>query len=204
MPKPSPIRTCVFPCAGFGTRFLPATKVVAKEMLPLVDKPVIQYGVEEAFASGITRMVMVTSRGKGAVVDHFHHTGELEPFLREKGKLELLEEVDRVNHLGDVIAVRQMEQLGLGHAVLMAESAVGDEAFAVLLPDDIVMADEPCLAQMMAMHRQTGAPIVSVRANASFFRSPVLMKWERGPEATNKKTSAAPESGGSRSAGGRV
>ena len=156
------VRTCVFLCAGFGTRFLPATKVVPKELLPLVDKPALQYSVEEAVGAGLAKMVVVTSRGKGAILDHFHPTLELEAFLREKGKTELLEEVQRVNHLADVISVRQQEPLGIGHAVLMARGAIGDEPFAVVLPDDVIAAERPCLAQMLEVYEETGAPVVAL------------------------------------------
>ncbi|MGH9456635.1 MAG: UTP--glucose-1-phosphate uridylyltransferase GalU [Thermoanaerobaculia bacterium] len=157
-----PLRTCVFPCAGYGTRFLPATKVVPKEMLPLVDKPVIQYGVEEAIASGLGRVVIITSRGKDSIIDHFDRSIELEASLREREKRDLLETVEEIAGLTHVIGVRQKEQLGLGHAVLQAAPAVGDEPFAVLLPDDVILADPPCLQQMMEVYRETGRPVVAL------------------------------------------
>lgn len=157
-----PLRTCVFPCAGYGTRFLPATKVVPKEMLPLVDKPVIQYGVEEAIESGLGRIVVITSRGKDSIIDHFDRSVELEVSLRERSKNELLAEMEDIAGLTHVISVRQKEQLGLGHAVLQAAPAVGDEPFAVVLPDDVILADPPCLHQMMDVYRETGRPVVAL------------------------------------------
>src|SRR5256712_11898637 len=142
------LRTCVFPCAGLGTRFFPATKVVPKEMLPLVDKPILQYGIEEARDSGFDKLIIVTSNGKDSILDHFDRTAELERSLRERQKLDLLAEVETVSRMVDLIAVRQKEALGLGHAVLVSRDAVGDEPFAVVLPDDVILADEPCLLQM--------------------------------------------------------
>ncbi|HVR43800.1 MAG TPA: UTP--glucose-1-phosphate uridylyltransferase GalU [Thermoanaerobaculia bacterium] len=157
-----PLRTCVFPCAGYGTRFLPATKVIPKEMLPLVDKPVIQYGVEEAIESGLGRIVIITSRGKDSIIDHFDRSIELEVSLRQRQKQKLLEEMVEIAGLTHVISVRQKEQLGLGHAVLQAAPAVGEEPFAVVLPDDVILADPPCLHQMMEVHRETGRPVVAL------------------------------------------
>ena len=116
----NPLRTCVFPCAGFGTRFFPATKVIPKEMLPLVDKPILQYGIEEARDSGLDKLIIVTSKGKDTILDHFDRTSELERSLRERGKDDLLAEVDAVSRMVDLISVRQKEALGLGHAVLTA------------------------------------------------------------------------------------
>src|SRR2546428_10518324 len=142
------LRTCVFPCAGFGTRFFPATKVVPKEMLPLVDNPILQYGIEEARDSGFDKLIIVTSKGKDTILDHFDDTAELERSLRERQKLDLLAEVETVSRMVDLIAVRQKEALGLGHAVLVSRDAVGDEPFAVVLPDDVILSDEPCLLQM--------------------------------------------------------
>lgn len=156
------LRTCVIPCAGYGTRFLPATKVIPKEMLPLVDKPVIQYGVEEALASGLDKIVIVTSRGKEAILDHFDKTIELEASLRARGKTDLLNEVEKVSRMIEVIAVRQKEALGLGHAVLMAADVVGNEPFAVLLPDDVILANPPCLAQMFEVYREVRKPVVAL------------------------------------------
>ena len=159
MPK---LRTCVFPCAGFGTRFFPATKVVPKEMLPLVDKPILQYGIEEARDSGFDKLIIVTSNGKDSILDHFDRTSELERSLRERKKLDLLAEVEAVSRMVDLIAVRQKDALGLGHAVLQAKDAVGNEPFAVILPDDVILADEPCLLQMRHVFEETGRPVVAL------------------------------------------
>lgn len=156
------LRTCVFPCAGFGTRFFPATKVIPKEMLPLVDKPILQYGIEEARDSGLDKLIIVTSKGKDSILDHFDRTSELERSLRERQKLDLLAEVDTVSRMVDLIAVRQKEALGLGHAVLTARDAVGNEPFAVLLPDDVILADEPCLLQMRRVYEDTGRPVIAL------------------------------------------
>lgn len=158
----SSLRTCVFPCAGFGTRFFPATKVIPKEMLPLVDKPILQYGIEEARDSGLDKLIIVTSKGKESILDHFDRTSELERSLRERGKADLLQEVDTVSRMVDLIAVRQKEALGLGHAVLTAKDAVGREPFAVVLPDDVILADEPCLNQMRRVFEETGRPVVAL------------------------------------------
>jgi len=156
------LRTCVFPCAGFGTRFFPATKVIPKEMLPLVDKPILQYGIEEARDSGLDKLIIVTSKGKDTILDHFDRTAELERSLNERGKLDLLAEVDNVSRMVDLIAVRQKEALGLGHAVLVAKDAVGSEPFAVVLPDDVILAEEPCLNQMRRVFEDTGRPVVAL------------------------------------------
>ena len=158
----SALRTCVFPCAGFGTRFFPATKVIPKEMLPLVDKPILQYGIEEARDSGMDKLVIVTSKGKESILDHFDRTAELERSLRERGKDELLAEVDAVSRMVDLMAVRQKEALGLGHAVLTARDAVGNEPFAVILPDDVILAELPCLLQMRRVFEDTGRPVVAL------------------------------------------
>jgi UTP--glucose-1-phosphate uridylyltransferase len=156
------LRTCVFPCAGFGTRFFPATKVVPKEMLPLVDKPILQYGIEEARDSGLDKLIIVTSKGKESILDHFDRTSELERSLRERGKTDLLTEVDNVSRMVDLISVRQKEALGLGHAVLTAKDAVGGEPFAVVLPDDVILAEEPCLNQMRRVFEETGRPVIAL------------------------------------------
>jgi UTP--glucose-1-phosphate uridylyltransferase len=156
------LRTCVFPCAGFGTRFFPATKVIPKEMLPLVDKPILQYGIEEARDSGFDKLIIVNSKGKDTILDHFDRTAELERSLNERGKFDLLAEVDTVSRMVDLISVRQKEALGLGHAVLVAKDAVGNEPFAVLLPDDVILAEEPCLKQMRRVFEETGRPVVAL------------------------------------------
>jgi UTP--glucose-1-phosphate uridylyltransferase len=144
------VRKAVFPAGGLGTRFLPATKVIPKEMLALVDKPIIQYGVEEAIASGIEHIIIVTGRGKGAMEDHFDISFELDATLERRGKHELLAVSRGVSSLARISYVRQKEPLGLGHAVLCAKDLVGDEPFAVILPDDVIDAEVPCLKQMMA------------------------------------------------------
>lgn len=158
----SSLRTCVFPCAGFGTRFFPATKVIPKEMLPLVDKPILQYGIEEARDSGLDKLIIVTSKGKDSILDHFDRTSELERSLQERGKSDLLAEVDTVSRMVDLISVRQKEALGLGHAVLTAKDAVGREPFAVVLPDDVILAEEPCLMQMRRVFEDTGRPVIAL------------------------------------------
>lgn len=156
------LRTCVLPCAGFGTRFFPATKVIPKEMLPLVDKPILQYGIEEARDSGLDKLIIVTSKGKESILDHFDRSLGLERQLREKGKNDLLGEVEATGKMVDLISIRQKDALGLGHAVLMAKDAVVNEPFAVLLPDDVIMADEPCLLQMRHVFEETGRPVVAL------------------------------------------
>jgi len=143
------VRKAAFPAGGLGTRFLPATKVIPKEMLALVDKPIIQYGVEEAVASGIEHIIIVTGRGKGAMEDHFDHSFELDATLERRGKSELLAVSRGVSALARISYVRQKEPLGLGHAVLCAKDLVGNEPFAVILPDDVIDADVPCLKQML-------------------------------------------------------
>ena len=156
------IRKAVFPAAGLGTRFLPATKAQPKEMLTLVDKPIIQYGIEEAVASGFTDIILVTSRGKSVIEDHFDLSFELETVLAAKGKHALLEEVRKVSRLVNLSTVRQAEPLGLGHAVLMAKGLVGDEPFAVVLGDDIFDADPPALKQMADVFAQVNSPVIAV------------------------------------------
>jgi UTP--glucose-1-phosphate uridylyltransferase len=143
------VRKAVFPAAGLGTRFLPATKSVPKEMLSLVDKPIIQYGVEEALAAGVEQIIIVTGRGKSAIEDHFDVSFELEATLERRGKKELLAVTRNVSNMVDLSYVRQKEARGLGHAVLMARDLVGDEPFAVILPDDVIDAPTPCLKQMI-------------------------------------------------------
>ena len=156
------IRKAVFPAAGLGTRFLPATKAIPKEMLPIVDKPTIQYGVEEAMASGLTNIVLVTSSGKSAMEDHFDDASALVNFLEGKGKKALADEVRKVSALTKVTAVRQGEPLGLGHAVLVTEHVVGDEPFAVILADDVYDAARPALQQMIDVFEKTNAPVIAV------------------------------------------
>jgi UTP--glucose-1-phosphate uridylyltransferase len=155
------IRKAVFPAAGLGTRFLPATKVVPKEMLPLVDKPIIQYGVEEAVASGIDHIIIITGRGKGAMEDHFSISVELNAFLEERGKHELLAVSRGVSSMAAVSFVRQDEPLGLGHAVLCARDLVGDEPFAVILPDDVIDAEAPCLKQLISVFKEKGGSVLA-------------------------------------------
>ncbi len=157
-----PVRKAVFPAAGLGTRFLPATKAQPKEMLVLVDKPVIQYGVEEAVGSGIDNIVIVTGRGKNAIEDHFDVAFELESFLEQRGKLEHLEEIRKITRLINVSYVRQGEPLGLGHAVLVAKNLVGDEPFAVVLSDDVIDATPPALKQMIDVFHRVGGPVLLV------------------------------------------
>ncbi|MGH9898617.1 MAG: UTP--glucose-1-phosphate uridylyltransferase GalU [Pyrinomonadaceae bacterium] len=155
-----PVRKAVFPAAGLGTRFLPATKASPKEMLPLVDKPLIQYVVEEAVASGIESIIIVTGRGKSAIEDHFDISFELERTLREQNKTELLAEVRAISEVARVSYVRQREALGLGHAVFQARDSVGNEPFAVMLADDLVDAEKPALRQMLDVHEKFDAPVL--------------------------------------------
>jgi UTP--glucose-1-phosphate uridylyltransferase len=155
------IRKAVFPAGGLGTRFLPATKVIPKEMLALVDKPIIQYGVEEAIASGIEHIVIVTGRGKGAMEDHFDQSFELDATLERRGKHELLAVSRGVSAMARISYVRQKEPLGLGHAVLCAKDLIGDEPFAVILPDDVIDADVPCLKQMIDVFNETGGSVIA-------------------------------------------
>jgi len=156
------VRTAVFPAAGLGTRFLPATKAQPKEMLVLVDKPVIQYGVEEAVASGINNIVIVTGRGKNAIEDHFDRAVELESYLEQRGKKEQLEEIRKITQLINVAYVRQGEPMGLGHAVLVARNLVGNEPFAVVLGDDVIDANPPALKQMIDVFERVGGPVLAV------------------------------------------
>jgi len=156
------VRKAVFPAAGWGTRFLPATKAQPKEMLPLVDKPIIQYAVEEAVAAGIEQVIIVTSSQKRAIEDHFDLSYELEHLLEEKGEIEKLRQVRHISDLAQVAYVRQKEQLGLGHAVLMAKDLVGHEPFAVILPDDVIVGDRPCIGQLIHAYHQVHASVVAV------------------------------------------
>ena len=155
------VRKAVFPAAGLGTRFLPATKAQPKEMLPLVDKPIIQYGVEEALAAGCDQIVIITGRGKNAIEDHFDVSYELEQMLEERGKTELLTIVRQISDMIHIAYVRQKQAMGLGHAVLMARELVGNEPFAVLLADDVIDAARPCLRQMMDVFEETQSSVVA-------------------------------------------
>lgn len=157
------IRKGVIPAAGLGTRFLPASKAVPKELLPIVDKPTIQYIVEEAVASGIEQVIFITAMGKGAIEDHFDISFELEEKLKRQGKEELWQTVREISRMVRVVAVRQKEPRGLGHAILCAREAVGEEPFAVLLGDDIVDGDPPCLAQMVDVYRQLGGGVIALQ-----------------------------------------
>jgi UTP--glucose-1-phosphate uridylyltransferase len=157
-----PVRKAVFPAAGLGTRFLPATKASPKEMLPLVDKPLIQYGVEEVVSSGINNVIIVTGRGKAAIEDHFDVSYELEQLLGSKKKMELLKLAQQISNLADVAYVRQKEALGLGHAVLRAKELVGHEPFAVVLSDDIIASKTPCVKQLIDVYNQYGATVLAL------------------------------------------
>src|SRR5712691_8567658 len=160
------VRKAIITAAGLGTRFLPVTKAQPKEMLPLVDKPTIQYGVEEAIASGIEQVIMVTGGGKRAIVDHFDRSLELEHYLRKRGRedlLAILARVDRLSDLVDITYIQQKEPLGLGHAVWTARRLVEGEACAVLLADDVILGGDPCLKQLIEAHRNTGATVLAVR-----------------------------------------
>lgn len=156
------VRTAVFPVAGMGTRLLPATKSIPKEMVTLIDKPLIQYAVEEVIAAGIDRIIFVSARSKRALEDHFDRSPELELSLKEAGKTAILEEVDRISELCDITYVRQKTPRGLGHAVLCAREVVGNEPFAVILPDDIIMSRVPVTAQLVSQFEQTGKSVVSL------------------------------------------
>ena len=156
------VTKAIFPVAGMGTRFLPATKSVPKEILTLVDKPLIQYAIDEAREAGITEFIFVTSRGKGALEDYFDHSPQLESELRNRGKTDLLDIVKGTNMDSGAIAyIRQHKALGLGHAVLCAQRLIGDEPFAVILPDDVIAAEKPCLKQMVDAYQETGGSMVA-------------------------------------------
>ena len=156
------IRKAVFPAAGLGTRFLPATKAQPKEMLPLVDKPIIQYGVEEAVASGADNIILVTGRGKNAIEDHFDVSIELESFLESRGKKDLAAEIRKISSTVSFSYVRQGEPLGLGHAVLVTKNLVGDEPFAVILADDVIDATPPAVRQMIEVFGEVGGPVLAI------------------------------------------
>ncbi len=157
------IRKAVIPAAGFGTRFLPATKAVPKEMLPIIDKPTIQYIVEEAVNAGIEDLLIITSRGKDALINHFDKAFELETILERDGKEEMLSAVRDISYKINVHFIRQQEQKGLGHAVLYAKSFIGREPFAVMLGDDVVVSDKPCIGQLIEQYEQCGASILGVQ-----------------------------------------
>lgn len=157
------VRKVVIPAAGFGTRFLPATKSMPKEMLPIIDKPVIHYGVQEALQSGITDIIFITGRGKHALEDYFDYSYELEHTLEKAGKKELLKEVKSISEMADVVYVRQKEALGLGHAILKAKDIVGNEPFAIILPDVLVDSEVPCLKQCIDVYNRTGKSILAVK-----------------------------------------
>jgi UTP--glucose-1-phosphate uridylyltransferase len=160
---PMKVRKAVFPAAGLGTRFLPATKAQPKEMLPLVDKPIIQYGVEEAMMAGCDQIIIITGRGKQAIEDHFDVSYELEKMLEERKKLDLLKIVRDISDMMHVAYIRQKEALGLGHAVLQARELVGNEPFAVLLADDVIDADPPALKQMMDVFKETQCSVIATQ-----------------------------------------
>jgi UTP--glucose-1-phosphate uridylyltransferase len=159
----TPIRKAVFPAAGLGTRFLPATKAQPKEMLPIVDKPIIQYGVEEAVAAGIDQIIVVTGRDKRAIVDHFDISFELEHYLKDRGKTRELQLVRKISDLVDITYIHQKEPLGLGHAVLMAKDVVGNEPFAVFLADDIIRSHTPAIKQMMDVFGPRQASVLALQ-----------------------------------------
>jgi UTP--glucose-1-phosphate uridylyltransferase len=156
------VRKAVFPAAGLGTRFLPATKAMPKEMLPVVDKPLIQYGVEEAMHSGIQNIIIVTGRGKSSIEDHFDVSFELEQLLESKGKTDLLSMVRGISDMIDVSYVRQKEALGLGHAVLRAKELVGNEPFAAVLSDDVIASETPCIRQLLDVYEFYGASVLAL------------------------------------------
>ena len=158
---PNKIRKAVFPAAGLGTRFLPATKASPKEMLPLVDKPLIQYAVEEAVASGIESLLIITGRDKAAIENHFDISFELEHLLKEKGKVEMFEQVRAISEMARISYTRQREALGLGHAIYQAKDFAGDDPFAALLADDIVDAETPALKQMIDVFERYDAPVIA-------------------------------------------
>ena len=157
-----PLKKIIFPAAGLGTRFLPATKASPKEMLTIVDKPLIQYGVEEALAAGMDEIIMITGRGKRAIEDHFDISAELEANLKSAGKQAIYKEVSRVSRMAEVIYLRQKEALGLGHAVLCAQHWVNDEPFGVCLADELIIAEKSAMQQLREVHEQTGASVIGL------------------------------------------
>ncbi len=163
MPAPKPLRKAVLPVAGLGTRFLPATKALAKEMLPVVDKPLIQYAVEEARAAGVEQFCFITGRGKTSIVEHFDVAFELERTLEERGKLETLAELrSMAMEPGSLVTVRQQVPMGLGHAIWCARAFIGEDPFAILLPDDLMLCDTPATTQLAAAYRETGGNVVAI------------------------------------------
>ncbi|WP_243388117.1 UTP--glucose-1-phosphate uridylyltransferase GalU [Bacillus kexueae] len=158
------VKKAVIPAAGLGTRFLPATKAQPKEMLPIVDKPTIQYIIEEAVASGIEDILIVTGRGKRAIEDHFDRSMELEESLQNKGKLQELDEIRQISDIADIHYIRQKEPKGLGHAIWCARKFIGDDPFAVMLGDDIVVSEKPCLGQLINKFEQTGSSVIGVQS----------------------------------------
>jgi UTP--glucose-1-phosphate uridylyltransferase len=163
LPAQKPLTKAVLPVAGLGTRFLPATKALAKEMLPVVDKPLIQYAVEEARAAGIQQFCFVTGRGKTAIVEHFDVAYELERTLEERGKRDVLEELRaQAMEPGSIVTVRQQVPMGLGHAIWCARAFVGNDPFAIILPDDLMLCDTPCMAQLAEAYRETDGNVVAI------------------------------------------
>jgi UTP--glucose-1-phosphate uridylyltransferase len=158
------VRKAIVPAGGFGTRMLPATKVVPKELLPVVDKPLIQFIVEEIAGSGIEEVVLITGREKGSIEDHFDSFTELELFLEKKNKTDLLSMVRQLSGMVRIVSVRQSYPLGLGHAILCAQSLINDEPFAVLLPDDLIISETPCIAQLLQVHEEFDAPVIAVQS----------------------------------------
>lgn len=157
------IRKAVIPAAGFGTRFLPATKVVPKELLPIVDKPTIQYIMEEVVAAGIEEVILITGREKGSIEDHFDTSAELENHLRKKGKRDLLKLIQEISEMVTLVSVRQKEPLGLGHAILCGKKMVGNEPFAVLLGDDLIDAKVPCIRQMIEVYQKMDGAVIAIQ-----------------------------------------
>jgi len=157
------VRKVVIPAAGFGTRFLPATKSIPKEMLPIIDRPVIHYAVQEALHSGITEIIFITGRGKNVLEDYFDYSYELEHTLEKAGKTDLLKEIRGISEMADVAYIRQKEALGLGHAILKAKNLVGDEPFAIILPDVLVDSDVPCTKQLIDVYEKNGSSAISVK-----------------------------------------
>ena len=184
---PQKIKKAVIPVAGLGTRFLPATKSIPKEMFPIVDKPSIQYIVEEALASGIEHIIFVNAHGKQAIEDHFDTNLELEMILSTRKKERLLEEIRTLNNMGNIVTVRQKSPLGLGHAILSAERMIGDEPFAVLLGDDLVDSDPPCLQQLLEVFHRKQSPVVALmNVESSLTHLYGIVGTQETPSVTDK------------------